>query len=1052
MDRAEYKERMARIDGLLYENRYEEALDLLDSINWRKLHNVNFLLEGADRYEKLAKPLDARELLEIAHERSPVGRMIIYRLALLTATLGDIEVAKSYYQKFIELAPNDNLRYIIKYTISKLQGADDATLISILEELRSNELLEQWAYELACLYQRTGQIDKCLNLLDEIILWFGDGPYVEKAFEIKLLYRPLSKDQEIKYRHMVSKGDSIIEIHPGERAARDEYLGHTIRIPEIEETKEKYNTQNLQAEIRKNIEDIMKASEMGQVSENIEAIKELVEDIPYLQMDEEEENIEKRKSDTQRLDAQLKSKFQEFLAEEFDGQITIMETGHEDPEQIDGQMSIDDVMERWEKTRRAAEQALLEAKEQELNRYKEQAIARASGVLDRLIESEKAPHRGPYEQDVFVPEALATDIHVADQGPAIYEPDPVLSEEALPSLADESLSVPESLLWDLHQVEFPSISAMEIRPVVFPDVTSMEISDETLPSIAEESFGYQGSPELEILDETLYSIADESLDYENLEYADIEISDETLYSIADESLDHTGLEYTDLELSDETLYSVADESLDYSGLDYTDIEISDETLYSIAEESLLIPDSFAVEDYPEEPDVEYTLSDESLFIPLWFTAESLEKEHFGLELFPSDYTLSEESLSIPDGFTDDIRQEMGAQRTFSIPRIAAVGELSGVGFEIPIISAAEAHLEERPAYEHIPGIEEDDDQGTLDWTPAKPAMTSAEDALKNINDMLQKEIDRYSENDASKDTMAAQGLANVGGTSLVSESPKAPVMGNTTANLPLIDISNIASQMQTALTDRERQVLSYFASISGMDGPLISVLYSTRESLKTDGPRDKGHFIIQGRDGSGKTQLAQNIIKVMQEETGKPIGNIGRISGDKLNEKDIRVLFDKVRGGCLIVEHAGKITRETIVSLTLAMENDPSGILVILEDAREDIDRLLSEDPRFAKKFTGRISIPDLMIDELVAFGKRYAAENGYSIDEMGVLALYDRINIIGRPEKPAVVGEVKLIIDEAINAKHAPKFNGIFGIFGNKGNKDSGVPVLQERDFRQES
>jgi tetratricopeptide (TPR) repeat protein len=196
VDKLEYSTRLDEIKRYVRQGKQDEALDLLDGTNWRKVHNVNILLKASELYEACGAYEEARELLEVAHERSPIGRMIIYRLALISIELKAIDEAKEYYDEFVEIAPHDSLKYIIKYKLNEAKGSDDQTLIAILEELRAHDLIEEWLFELACLYRKTTQVDKCIEICDEIALWFGDGPYVEKALEMKMLYHPLDKQQE----------------------------------------------------------------------------------------------------------------------------------------------------------------------------------------------------------------------------------------------------------------------------------------------------------------------------------------------------------------------------------------------------------------------------------------------------------------------------------------------------------------------------------------------------------------------------------------------------------------------------------------------------------------------------------------------------------------------------------------------------------------------------------------------------------------------------------------------------------------------------------------
>ena len=288
----EYREDLGEIRRMIKKGELEDALYELDGINWRKVRNINLMMEGARLYEQAGKPDVAREILEMAHERSPIGRMILYELCLLCIRLNDLDEAKAYYEDFVELAPKEYHRYILKYRLAQARGADDPALIAILEELKDNEFLEEWAYELACLYHRTSQVDKCIDLCDEIALYFGEGPYVEKALELKMIYHPLNKDQESQYRHSAGSSDGLTEVHAGDNLNSGEIVAHDMTIPKVEIRPERFNTINLQAEIKKNIDEIMQATETGEVSETMENLKDLIGDIPYLAVPDEKQEKE----------------------------------------------------------------------------------------------------------------------------------------------------------------------------------------------------------------------------------------------------------------------------------------------------------------------------------------------------------------------------------------------------------------------------------------------------------------------------------------------------------------------------------------------------------------------------------------------------------------------------------------------------------------------------------------------------------------------------------------------------------------------------------------
>lgn len=812
MDRTESKIRLDEISELIANGRIEDAENLLDGINWRKVHNVSSLLKASELYERIEQYEDAKELLEIAHERSPIGRMIIFRLAIVSIRLGELNEAKDYYDEFLEVAPHDSLKYIINFELSKAREESDLTLIAILEELRESDFSEEWAFELACLYHKTGQVDKCISLCDEIILWFGEGPYVEKALELKMLYRPLDTMQEDKYR----KISGVTEIHSDEFEGTGEVLAHTIKIPEISiRTQEKFNTTNLQAEIKKNIEEIMQASEVGEVSENMDAIKDLVDEIPYLSIDDDTDKEALKRSDTQKLGEMLRDRYKQYLSEEFDGQMSLYmpEETPEEP-QVDGQMTIEEVMEQWEKTKRAAEATLSDAKELELLQYKERAIEEASRLLDRLIQ-------------------------VSPQLDAGILPSQLLKDEYL-SRGEVPMTIPE------------------------PEI-ELQIEEEPSPE-------HGAEPQIE-------------------------------------------------------------------------------------EEPIPEPEAeLQIEEEPtSEPEVEPRIEEEPI-------SES-----------DAEPQIEEEPTPEPEA-KPEIEEPVKTGKTFSIPVIDSTGAEED-SWEIPVITVDKEDLLSDSNFEE----------------------KNKEEEIPKIGDMLEQE------------------------------------------------------EIKTSLTPEEIGIFSYFSHVTGMETAICQLLTGVKTRIQTEGSVGYGNIIIQGRKGNGKTRLATNIIRALQNETGKPKGSVGKISGSKLNEKDIKQLFEKIKGGCLIIEGAGALEKETIVSLTLMMEHDRSGILVILEDTRINIEKLLNSDGRFAKKFTEKITIPVMTIDELVRFGKIYADENGYSIDEMGVLALYDKINLSQRIDNPTCIGDVKEIIDDAIANQKSGRHKGLFKIFGSKAQEDTDKPVLQERDFQDE-
>ena len=392
MDKYEYKLKLDQMKSFTAENNYKAAAEIADTINWHKIKNVNALIKAGEIYENVGRYEESRDILLMAYDRSPIGRMIIYRLAEVAIKMGNCEEARDYYQEFVGIAPHDNLKYVLRYEISKAEGADLQTLIGILEELKEQEYSEEWAFELACLYHKAGMSEKCIDACDELILWFGDGPYVERALELKMLYQPLTRQQEEKYRQFRLKKEGVVEVRPEDDLESGEIVSEPVQIPKVKLSPERFNTQNLQDELRKNMVQIMEATDKEKVEDSMDTIKKLVEEIPYLQIPKEEplpqDTIEMPHIETDaEIDNSLKSNFKELLAEDYDGQISmyVPDKGATEP-QVTGQMSIDEVLADWEKTKRAAETALEEAKQRKLESAKARALQEAGDIMERLVD------------------------------------------------------------------------------------------------------------------------------------------------------------------------------------------------------------------------------------------------------------------------------------------------------------------------------------------------------------------------------------------------------------------------------------------------------------------------------------------------------------------------------------------------------------------------------------------------------------------------------------------------------------------------------------------
>ena len=510
MDKYEYNLKLDQIKALSAEEGYMSAAEIADSINWNKIKNVNTLVKIGEIYEKAERYQDARDILLMAYDRSPIGRMIIYRLAEVAIKMGDYDAATEYYDEFVEIAPHDDMKYVLRYAIKKGQGASFDELITILEEYKDEEYTEEWAYELAYLYHKAGKADKCIDACDELILWFGDGPYVERALELKMLYQPLTKAQEEKYRRFkaekekpakIKDEDEVTEIGAMEMVKGGEIVHDDVTIPQITVNQEKFNTVNLQQEIAKGMQQIMEAKGKNEVADTMDTIKKIVEDIPYLKLEKEQEEYVQQPEETEHIatdeeiDGSLKLNFKELLGEDADGQMSIVMSEKTQLEhQITGQMSIQDVLEEWEKTRHAAEIALKEAEQQKLESAKARALQEAGDIMERLNDVIPKLDAGVTPKELLEEEYLKVPVDIIEQKAAVKEPEEEQKPDMQELYADETVDevqepqeAPEEAIEEVQESqEAPEEVADEAKePVGEPQEAPEDAADEVKEPVGE---------------------------------------------------------------------------------------------------------------------------------------------------------------------------------------------------------------------------------------------------------------------------------------------------------------------------------------------------------------------------------------------------------------------------------------------------------------------------------------------------------------------------------------------------------------------------------------
>lgn len=848
MDKYEYKLKLDQMKALAAEGDYATAAEIADTINWRRIKNINLLIKAGDVYTKQKRYEEARDILLMAYDRSPIGRMIIYRLSEIAIKMKNFEEAEEYYDEFVELAPHDNLRYVLRYRISKAKGADIHTLITILEELKESEYTEEWAYELAYLYHRAGEVEKCINACDELILWFGDGVYVERALELKMLYQPLTKSQEDKYRSFRQYRDGIKEIRPEADAP-------SVTIPLVQEDVEKYNTTNLQEELAKSMQQIMDATEKEAVDDAMDGIKKMVGEIPYLQVPadakkEAEEEAAHMETEA-KIDDALRVNFKEILAEDNDGQHNMNTEGDAQKPQLNGQMSIHDSLSGWKKKMHAAEAALQMADQQKLESAKARALQEAGDIMDRLADVMPKLENGMTPAEVLRKDYLESGEQISDEegaGRLMEDVNHRLQQE-IDRLQDET---EHELLRKVKQAKPNFDEQIGLKPYVPREFER--------PQTAAES---SGAPEKPVQPEGVV---------------------ETEHAL---KVEHP-----------------------------VETEVSDQA----------------------DP---YLANEEEM--------QLAEAEFYGKTSTATAQPLPE--IAMPEGMED----------------------------------AAESPLMK---------------QDTKEIKTDKVAEALEQQVMK---------------------------LENEGEDPVAGERPAI-----------------------TKLSDAQKAIFSYFVPVDGMERQICQVLTGASARLSKCASSATGNILIQGGKGCGKTVLATGLIKALQKEVKRPNGKIGKIDAEALNKKDLSALLKKISGGCLIIERAGEIDRETAVKLSLLLETDTSGILVIMEDTRVGLNQAMGRDEGLAKKFTEKITIPVFTSDELVEFGKAYAHDLDYEIDNMGVLALYNRISNIQKLDRATTLTEVKEIVDEAIEKAEKKSLKKALSIITSRRYTEDDYVILREKDFEE--
>jgi len=1084
VDKYEYKQLSERMIELMQNEEYGEAKEIADSIDWRRVRNAMMLANVSDIYEKTGEYQKSYDILQIAYHRAEGSRKVLYRLSSLALKTGNVDEAIDFYDEFVQLAPKDPNRHILRYQILRAQRAPLEQQIEALEEFKKAEYIEEWAFELAKLYQEAGMTAECLEECDDLILWFSEGKYVYKAMELKMQYKPLTPSQQEKYNRRFEKNG-----------------GETEKIPDLET----YVAENEEPE-----DHLDEAA-----TEHAEAVsEEPVEDIPESigQQDTGKEESsekpvrkpEKKKiGDTMRLDEALEQllhrKPEVSAAEDEEPDISDLESVIGDIESVVDLDMVNQISQEkhtgdvpigmkelipGEVSEEAADKKeripveittdITEDDAEELNledlvaEELPEEVEEAEPVEEEAEEVEEAEPVEEEAEEVEEAEPVEEEAEEVEEAEPIEEAQTGTIEEELQKIADAEPAEPEEEIFDMEEAE----DFLEDSPAEDweDDTESFEEADAEELSF-EEILSDWDSEEAEALLED----AEEEPIEESAEDV-VEADAEEIYEEEpeDEVTEDTPILSPDIQrLIDEIEGAVpAEESLP----EEKEIEKAPEEPHENMGE---VTESLRLDDLPEE--------DEDLFEDEDFLESEDEEDEYEsyedddseedeYESYEDDDSEEDEYESYEDddseedeyeSYEDDDSEEDEYESYEDDDSEDEYTSYDEDEYEDEIYDD-EYEDDDEAYYEESDDDELADDEEFYYEDDEEPDEEPDEEDAPDFEDEFKVDPKHSEEPDDREIPDEDDGIDIMSATTPLSRKETAKLIATgKTSPLPLDEISDALSMdtgfvvhgrydletqsgigTRAGLTEEQKKLFSYFVPVRGMSEQLVDVLEQDKNCTNRKGTSKTGNLLIIGDKGNGKTVLAVDVVKAIQKQREIRQGKVAIVTGESLNKKKIGDIFDKLYGGALIIEKAGKMNEKTVAKLNRAMERDTGELLIVLEEQRKPLDRLLSSNREFRRKFTSRLEVPIFINDELVTFGQTYAQENGYKIDEMGILALYSCIDSLQREDHSVTVAEVKEVMDKAIaHSQKASAKKLVKRVFGRNTDSSDRI-ILSERDF----
>ena len=1051
MDKYEYRVKTEQMLDHLEKKEYQKAMDIAESIDWRRVKNASMLNTVSEIYEYNGEFKKGRDILFLAFDRAPGSRKIVYRLGTLALKIKDIREATDCYEEFVKLAPKDPNQYILKYKILRTQGAALSDQIAALEEFKKAEYIEKWAYELAKLYDEAGMTAECLEECDDLILWFSEGKYVYLAMELKMKYKPLTPLQQEKYDSRpgavkkqpepVKQSESTLEEVDDENeydeGSEEEVQESTVqRIDDAQ-------VQEIPPEpvpMQEEFEIPEEAAQADVVPEEVvpEATA-AVEETPMYREEESEASVETPEEHTSAIKQVVTgATLEEALAQgvAVASGINIEEEAmkeREDEILANGQMMIDDILQKWEAKQKDHEEAIAKQKakdEERLQKEREQArirqeeerkeVERKAAEAEARRKAEEEAARKAAEEEAARKAAEEEARRKAEEEArrkAEEETARKAAEEEARRKAEEEAArkAAEEEARRKAEEEARRKAEEEARRKAEEEAARKAAEEEARRKAEEEAADEKESERnTQRIPDDIVRLMEE-MESENEDSED-EIYEEELED--GPGMDEDFIEGIEDELAGLDMNGSSFEEGDFDEGDFEEEDLEGEDFdEGDFEEEDLEGEDFDEGDFEEE-DLEGEDFDEADFEEEDFDEEELEEADFDEDDDEDDFEdIDDEETDFDEGdFEEDMDEE-----DFDEEEIDDDEELD-FGEDLEEEDFDEADFEE-----------EDLDEGDFDEGDFEEEDFDEEE-IDDEDDTEELEIEEPSEEEIQARIKKSKGGVPFDTGFVV------------TGRYDLSATSEIG--LKAGLTEEQKKLFSYFVPVRGMSEQIVEVLDNDRRAQR-EGTSKTGNLLVIGRKGSGKTVLAVDIVKAIQKQRNLKQGKVAIVTGESLNKKELTNIIQKLRGGAIIIEHAGKLNSRTVKELNYLMEKKTGELLFVLEDQRKPLERLMTANPEFKKKFSSKLELPVFINDELVTFGQTYAKENGYKLDEMGILALYSRIDVMQREDHAVSVAEVKEIMDEAIahsqkaNVKHLAR-----RVFG-KGTDDSDRIILKEEDFK---